>query len=230
MYVQDVNPRPSREKLTLRAERAAVTRRRIAEAARRLFVRDGYGATTLHAIADEAGVAVQTVYAVYGSKATILRQLRDEVVFQPDADALAGAAMGQPDAGELDAGARLLLFARSIRIRWAAGGDVVMVDREAASTDPSLRAEQAAVYARRRAGLARLAASLEGGLVPGLGVERATAILDALTLPDIYAELVGIHGWTPGEYESWLVETLGRALLGLDIRAQAGAHPGDNTE
>ena len=76
-----VNPRPS-----LRAEQAAVTRRRIADAARLLFVRDGYGATTLQAIADEAGVAVQTVYAVYRSKPGILRELRDSIVFLPDAE------------------------------------------------------------------------------------------------------------------------------------------------
>ncbi len=56
---------------------AEVTRRRIVAAARVLFARDGYGATTLRGIATEAGVAVQTVYAVYGSKAGTLAALLD---------------------------------------------------------------------------------------------------------------------------------------------------------
>ena len=68
---------------SLRAERAAGTRRRIEDAARARFVRDGYAATTLREIADEAGVAVQTVYAVYGSKTNVVRalvrRLRDDL-------------------------------------------------------------------------------------------------------------------------------------------------------
>jgi AcrR family transcriptional regulator len=201
----DVKPR---RRSTLRAERAAVTRRRIADAARLLFVRDGYGATTLQAIAVEADVAVQTVYAVYGSKAGIVRELRDSVVFQPEADALVRVALDVPGAGD-----RLALFARSIRVRWTAGSDVVIVYREAASTDPVLQEEHAAVYERRRGGLAGLAASLDGSLGPGIDVGRAAAILNALTLPEVYQELSGAHGWTPDEFETWLAASLRRLLL-----------------
>ena len=68
---------------SLRAERATITRNRIARAARILFTDRGYGATTLVAIAAEAGVAVQTVYAVYGSKANILRTLLQALVSDP---------------------------------------------------------------------------------------------------------------------------------------------------
>jgi TetR/AcrR family transcriptional regulator, regulator of autoinduction and epiphytic fitness len=200
-----VNPaRPS-----LRAERAAVTRRRIADGARRLFVRDGYGATTLQAVADEAGVAVQTVYAVYGSKAGILRGLRDAVVHQPEAEALAREAFAAVDAGEA-----LDRFARSIRARWDAGSEVVRIYAEAASTDPVLRAEHEAVYARRRGGLRHLAETLEDRLAAGIDAARATAILDALTLPELYAELVAVQGWTSDAYEAWLAATLRQQLLG----------------
>ncbi len=194
---------------SLRAERAAVTRRRIGDAARLLFVRDGYGATTLQAIADEAGVAVQTVYAVFGSKAGILRELRDAIVHEPEADALVREAMAASDAGHA-----LDLFARSIRARWDAGNEVVRIYAEAASTDPALRAEHEAVYARRRGGLRQLAGTLAARLAPGLEVGTAFAILDALTLPDLYAELVGVNGWTADAYQAWLATTLRRQLLG----------------
>ncbi len=203
--VDDVKPR----RPTLRAERAAATRRRIADAARRLFTRDGYGATTLQAIADEAGVAVQTVYAVYGSKAGILRELRDAIVYQPESEALIGEAVAARDAG-----ATLDLFARSIRVRWDAGSDVVQIHREAASTDPELRHEHEAVYARRRGGLREFGELLGDRLGPGLDVRRAVAILNALTLPDVYAELVTVQGWTSDEYEAWLARSLRQQLLG----------------
>lgn len=76
---------------SLRAEQAALTTRRILEAARRGFADAGYAATTLREIASEAGVAVQTVYAVFGSKANILRALRESVTRSPRAAAPSGA-------------------------------------------------------------------------------------------------------------------------------------------
>jgi TetR/AcrR family transcriptional regulator, regulator of autoinduction and epiphytic fitness len=202
---------PVNRRLSLRAERAAVTRRRISEAARRLFARDGYGATTLQAIADEAGVAVQTVYAVFGSKPGILRELRDSIVFQPEAEALYQAALGAAAAG--DPGAALDSFARSIRIRWVAGVDVVLVNREAGATDGALREAGMSAYERRRGGLRALADALAAALRPGVGEDEAVALLDALTLPDTYVELVSGLGWTPDAYEAWLARSLRRLLL-----------------
>lgn len=196
------------QRLTLRAERAAVTRRRIAGAARVLFSRQGYGATTLTAIATEAGVAVQTVYAVYGSKAGILRALRAEVLRQPEAEALYEGAVQAPDAAQ-----KVALFARSIRRRWEYGHDVVAIHADAATTDPTLRIEVDRVLAIRRAGIGRLAQSLGPWLAPSVDVPRATAILDALTLPEVYRELVEVQDWSPDEFEAWLDTTLRQQLL-----------------
>jgi len=201
-----VNPRPS-----LRAEQAAVTRQRIADAARLLFVRDGYGATTLQAIADEAGVAVQTVYAVYRTKPGILRELRDSIVSLPDAEELYREALASAVAG--DPAAALNAFARSIRIRWDVGADVFLVSREAGSTDTELRAEGNKPYERRRGGLRALVAAFRPGLEPGLETDDAIAALDALTLPDVYVELVRGLGWSPDAYEAWLARSLRRLLL-----------------
>src|SRR5213595_1729828 len=67
----------SSRRATSRHERAKATRRRIAEAAGRLFVEQGYVATTIADIAHVAGVAPQTVYFVYGSKASVLAAVMD---------------------------------------------------------------------------------------------------------------------------------------------------------
>jgi AcrR family transcriptional regulator len=203
MKMDEVKVRP-----TLRDERARVTRRRIADAARTLFGRSGYGATTLQAVADEAGVAVQTVYAVYGSKAGILTELRSTILHQPQAEDLFAQAMR-----EVKAKRKLELFAQSIRQRWEWGHDIVAIHQDAGATDPSVRAEVDQVLGRRRAGIARLASSIEADLTPGIDVNDAAAILDALTLPEVYAQLTTVNGWSPDGYERWLARSLKRQLL-----------------
>ncbi len=63
-----------------RAEQAKATRRAILDAARRLFLSNGYGTTSIRAIAEEAGVAVQTVYAVFGNKRQLVIELLEDAV------------------------------------------------------------------------------------------------------------------------------------------------------
>src|SRR5215217_4210057 len=58
-----------------RREQAAATRRQILDAAQRLFERQGYAATTMAAIAAEAGVATKTVYLAFETKSGVLRAL-----------------------------------------------------------------------------------------------------------------------------------------------------------
>jgi len=208
--VRDVKPV---RRITLRAERAAVTRRRIAEAARLRFRRDGYGATTMASIAFEAGVAVQTVYAVYASKLGIFRELRDAVANQPAADALVGRALADPDPAQ-----KLAFFAASIRARWVAGHDIVAIGAQAVAMDPSIRPEVEEALARRRNGIGRFATSLQPALAAGIDPTRAAAIIEALTAPGLYEVLVEVNGWSPDEYEAWLSEILTGQLLARTSR------------
>lgn len=192
---------------SVRAEQAAVTRRRIEDAARRLFVLQGYGTTTLRQIADAAGVAVQTLYAVYESKANLLRALAETVRDDPEADAAYGLALAEPDRDRA-----LALFARSIRLRWQTGHDLFTTHVEAASVDLDVRDDLATLLKGRRWGIARLARSLVDAS-PVLGdAARVAAIIDALTLPELYAELAGVHGWTADDYERWLAAGLADAM------------------
>src|SRR3954453_15352882 len=61
----------------VRDEQAARTRARILDAASDLFLERGYARTTMKDIADRAGVARDTVHAVFGSKARVLTALID---------------------------------------------------------------------------------------------------------------------------------------------------------
>src|SRR5258708_11335906 len=61
----------------LRAARVLENEERIVRAAHQLFVKDGYQATTLTAVADAAGVAHRTVYVRFGAKAALLKRVID---------------------------------------------------------------------------------------------------------------------------------------------------------
>lgn len=63
----------------LRADQTALTRRRIVEAATDAFVDSGYTRTTIGHIAGRAGVSVQTIYNVVGSKAVVFKHVYDEI-------------------------------------------------------------------------------------------------------------------------------------------------------
>src|ERR1700759_1137292 len=81
-----VNP-SRRYESALRTEQAAATRRRVVDAARRLFEEHGYAATTVAAIAKEAGVASKTVYLAFETKSRVLRAVWDVVLKGDDAPA-----------------------------------------------------------------------------------------------------------------------------------------------
>jgi AcrR family transcriptional regulator len=72
-------PRRNRYESPKRREQADATRARFAASARRLFAQNGYAATTIQSIAQDAGLAVQTFYATYGSKKAVLFALLDEM-------------------------------------------------------------------------------------------------------------------------------------------------------
>jgi AcrR family transcriptional regulator len=209
IHVSAVNHESQARRPTLREERAAVTRRRILAAARRRFFEDGYAATTLKAIAAEAGVAVQTVFAVFGSKAAILAELRALVVNLPEADAAWQAAMSEPTPER-----RLAAFAHSVRSRWELAGDIVRVDQDASRVDPSLRPGIAAAEARRHGGIAALVRGIGLDFSARIDGERSIGIVNALTLYAVYDELVAVQGWTPDTYEAWLAAALIAGVVG----------------
>ncbi len=188
---------------SLRAERAAGTRRRIEDAARARFVRDGYAATTLREIAREAGVAVQTVYAVHGSKPNLVRALVQRLRDDPPADAAFQDALAASTPDEAFAA-----FARSIWLRWEAGHDIVAIHADAASADPEIRGEAEAALTARRGGIAALARHIADIAPVAIDVAELAAVLDALTLPGLYAELAVVHSWSADRYETWLRSAL----------------------
>ena len=196
---------------SLRERHAAVTRSAILDAARRLFAQQGYAATAVRPIAEEAGVAVQTLYSTFGSKQGLLLALVDTVRDQARSQEL-GARMDQSD----DPRELIGLAARIRRQVMELGGDIVATFREGAAGDAEVRAAYEVGQARTREGVGRLCSRLEavGALRAGLTHKLAVDQVVAMFSAEIYEELTGPHsGWTPDEYEQWLAERLSEILL-----------------
>jgi AcrR family transcriptional regulator len=199
-----------------RAEQAAATRREILEAARRLFERDGYPATTMAAIAEEAGVALKTVYLAFETKSGVLRALWHLLLRGDQADVPVGERDWYREVlEEPDPERKLRLNARNSRAVKARMGALLKVIRAGAAVDPEIEQLwgriQAEFYDNQRA----VVKSLHGAraLRPGLGVDRATDVLWTLNHPDVWQLLVTERDWTPAQYERWFGDAACEQLL-----------------
>jgi AcrR family transcriptional regulator len=199
-----------------RQERARATRRAVLAAAARLFVAGGYGATTLQAIADDAGVAVQTVYAAFGNKRTILSHVIDIAIAGDDEQlAVNDREWMQPVWEAPSAADRLRAYASATRRIAASAGDVFAVLAAAAATDPDVVELAAAAEHRRHVGAASVIDSVRsiGGLRPGLTREQAVDVLWLLNSPAVFTHFVRQAGWSLDQYERWLADAMVRELL-----------------
>jgi len=194
--------------LTHRQRQALETRRLIVETARALFLDQGYAATTLEAIALQAGVSVSTVYAVFGSKRGILRAIRE--AWHQETHIRDVTYSTPPD---IDPAARLDRLAHATRQQWETGADVISIYQGAAAADRDAASELVEALRGRRTAFETLAASLPPGLRPGLSVDQASSVLRALCLPEVHAELVDQSGWSEDAYEAWLAAAVKRELL-----------------
>ena len=195
-------------KSTHRRRQAQATRDMIVAEAQALFLEQGYICTTIDAIAERAGVAVSTVYSIFGSKRGILRAIRDAWHERTHIREVLHSSQQSTNPAE-----RLDQLADATRRQWETGAEVTAIYTGAAAADPSAAAELAQALAGRREGLQSFAKSLEPSLRPDLNVTHAAAILQALCMPEVFDELVRYSGWSADEYQTWLAQTLKRQIL-----------------
>lgn len=200
-----------------RREQAAATRAVILDAARRLFERDGYSATTIAAVAAEASVAVKTVYVAFETKSGLLRALWNQLLRGDDADAPVAVREWYREAvEEPDPERQLRLNARNSRAAKTRIAAVLDVIRTAATADPEIEKLWARIQTEFHANQRVIVESLDDkkALKPELDVDRATDILWTLNHPDVWQLLVRQRGWAPEEYEQWFGDTACSQLLG----------------
>lgn len=197
-----------------RARQAAETRRRVRDAAGALFIERGYGATTLRDVADRAGVAVQTVYFIFGNKRTVLKEWVDVTIAGDDAPVATmergwfREAVEAPTAEEqlcryvVGAGATLGRVAPILGVLNAAGA----ADPEVAELWPADDPRYVVQVAAAEALLAKPDARQE------LTVGYVADVLYGVLSPELYLVFVRERGWSPESWQQWALQTLRHQL------------------
>jgi len=201
----------------LRAAQAQETRRSIVAAATRLFVGAGYGATTIDAVADAAGVSRKTVFTAVGGKLDLLKLALDWAVAGDDqAVALSDRAairrwMDQADPRQVLDGLAGMLAEIGARVGALYGALEV-----AAGIDPAAR-ELAEELQRRRLDDARkVVGPLRDmkALATDITYQEAVDLVWLAMDPALFDRLVRVRRWSTSRFKEWLASTLCRQLLG----------------
>jgi AcrR family transcriptional regulator len=197
--------RPSRREVA-----AADTRREILSAARRLFAEHGFASTSVQQIAEQAGVAVQTIYSSVGSKSALLLALNDLIDEEADVAGLTAELLQETGPPQLIA--KGVHLTRQLNERC---GDLIQVVLSAEPAEPEAAAALADGMRRHEHGAGQLAQRLAalGALRAGTTPERASAVFSMMTSPASWRQLTRRAGWTFDEAEAWLTPSLTQLLL-----------------
>ena len=197
-----------------RAEQARQTRAAVTGAAQRLFLRDGFAATTISAVAAEAGVSAETIYKAFGGKPGLVRAICEQ--------ALAGegpvpAETRSDDLQASEADPRKIIrgwgkLSAEVAPRVS---PILLLVRAAAVTDPQMAVLRGEIEASRLARMTRNARHLHqaGHLRAGMTAEHAGEILWTYSSPELYELLVLSRRWPPGQYGSFIADAMIAAIL-----------------
>lgn len=198
---------------SLRQEQAAQTRLRILDSAGDLFLTKGYPSTTIREIAEGAGVAVDTVYATFGTKVRVLTALIDRRL----APAGQASVLDRPEAlavrDEPDQRRQIRLFADDMAQISQRLRPMFEMLRVAAAVE----SEVAPVYQEMEEQRARnMRQAVEWIASSGslrVSIDRAVDVVWALASPDLARLLCDLQGWSSDDYAEWLDDALARLLL-----------------
>jgi AcrR family transcriptional regulator len=197
-----------------RRQAAARTRAAILDAARQLFGERGYAATPMTAIAERAGVALDTIYASAGRKPELARLLLETAISGTD-EAIPAEQRDYVQAirAAPDARAKIAIYAAAITAIAPRMALVLAIIQQAAPDEPELATLWAGIADRRAANMRRFVADLAAVAPLRLDPEQAADIVWATNATELYQLLVSERGWTPGQYQDFLIDTWQRLLL-----------------
>ena len=201
---------------SLRKGQARQTRVRIVDAAERLFAERGYASSTMEAIASEAGVAVDTVYAAFGTKRGVLSGLMDVRVGGDDQRVdLLDRSGPQTVRREPNQRSQVEAFANDITSIIERARPVDDIMRGAAAVDSEVAALRARIQEHRFQNMLKFVSwvTVNGPLRGRMSEAAAAAIVWSLTSPEMHRLLRVDRGWTIERYTEWLAETLTLTLL-----------------
>jgi AcrR family transcriptional regulator len=199
---------------TTRRQAAARTRAAILDAARQLFTERGYAATPMTAIAERAGVALDTVYAAAGRKPELARLLIETAISGTDQAVPAEQRdYVQQIRAAADARTKIAIYAAAITAIAPRMAAMLAIVQQAAPDEPELAVLWAQIAERRAANMRLFVSDLAAVAPLRLDPDGAADIVWATNATELYQLLVGQRGWSPQQYEHFLADSWQRLLL-----------------
>jgi AcrR family transcriptional regulator len=201
---------------TRRKEQARQTREAILDAAGTMFRERGFARTTVTAVAEAAGVSVETVYKAFGNKARLLKGVFDVAIVGDHAPVpmlqrdMVGRIQAEPDPRR-----KFEIYGEHLAQAGPRAGPVQLLVRAAGAGDPEAAAVWDQMSNERLIGTTQFARHLYEGkqLRDDVTLEEARDVLWTYNSVELYDLLVLQRGWTPERYGAWLARALASALL-----------------
>ncbi len=200
---------------TGRREQARSRRYRVTQAARDLFERAGYRASTVTAIATAAGVSPEMVYKTFGTKAALAKAVFDIALAGDDEpvpirERPAMLAVHE----EADVRRKIELFVEGLVVRLERSASIQIIVRDGRHVDESLQPVWDQLQQEGLTGMRMLGQHLldTGQLRPGISIDEVTDLLWNYLAIDHYERLVMLRGWTTTKYGQWLTRAITDAL------------------
>ena len=207
---------PRRYDASRRREQARQTRRLVLDVAQRLFVEDGYAATTVGAVAREAGVSVETVYKAFTNKPGLAKAVFDVAVVGDDEDVpMLQREFVARNVAEPDPVRKLEAYGEHLSETAPRVSPILLVVRSAAGSDAGAAGVWEQLQAERLTGMTVFATHLdEGGFLrAGVSREEARDVLWTHNSVELWDLLVRQRGWTDDRFGRWVGQQLVAALL-----------------
>jgi AcrR family transcriptional regulator len=212
-----------------RKAQAEETRLHVLVAARRLFIERGYAGTPINAIAREANVSPETVYAIFGSKRAVLADVVGMSVRGDEGSTPLLRQQG-PQAVRRSKTQReqVRLFAADMRRIMQRVGPLFQVMHTAASTEPEIATLLGQMLAQRLEGMRAFVrmVTANGPLRPAIDARAAAETVWALSSAEVHWLLTADREWSGEQYEKWLGDILEAALLPPADRARRKSKQG----
>ena len=203
---------------SVRAQKAADTREAILDAARSLFVSQGYRRATVQQIAERAGVNVDTIYHAVGRKPALMRELVETAISgRSEAVPAEQREYVQRVRAAATAGEKIDIYAEAISGIQQRMAPVFLALRDAALTDEDCRKLWTTITTRRAHNMLDFAADLRatGELREDLDDRQVADIIWSMNATEYWVLLVHERGWTPAAFQEWISDSWRRLLLAV---------------
>lgn len=201
---------------TRRQAHARENRRAVLEAARRLFLTQGYAATTMASVAAEAGLSVETVYKAFGNKPGLVKAMFDVAVVGDDEPVpMIEREFVLRTSAEPDPRRKLLGYGAHVAEVNRRAGPVQLVVRDAAAVDAGAADVWSQLQTERLTGMSLFANHLHDGghLREDVSAEEARDVLWLHNSVEVWDLLVNQRGWNDDRYGAWVARQLIAGLL-----------------